>query len=244
MIKMRVLLVMFVIQLTWALKSVTISKCCAINQYLDSENKCRRNESSSWDLRVYNGRKRTFENYSTLPKHWIVKDSVMPNCARKRRLLLQGKNNFPFFNGSLYSIEFDQLFHPDQYCLDYQSSIVCLKDLPENITHVVVKKCCGRNAIFSQANSSCRAFKDNTYNIDVGRDKTLGAGFPECVDNRMQVVGELQKSKLLSNGSLELESKLILPARNFCLEYILEHNSKTSFSIFYLAKNILISRLC
>lgn len=213
-----------------ALKPVNIAKCCKFDEYLTEDNLCVKNESSYWDIRIYNGKLKKFEKNQTLPSHWKVKDGIWANCSRPHRLPYHGANYFPFLNGSLYSIDFDRLFHPDQFCIDYKAVLICLKsgneDLAENITHVIVKKCCGQNAIFTQSNRTCRSFKDhkNTYKIDVGLGKTVGAGFPPCEDNSMRVVGELSGSKIFDNGSI-LVHNFVLPAGSYCLEHILEHSS-------------------
>lgn len=214
-----------------ALKPVTIAKCCKLDEFLTEENVCVKNETSYWDIRIYNGKLKKFENNHSLPSHWKLKEGVSANCSRPQRLNYHGANYFPFFNGSLYSIDFDRLFHPDQYCLDYKSALICLNqandNFAENITHVIVKKCCGQSAIFTQSNRTCRAFKDdkNSYKIDIGPGKTLGAGFPPCEDNSMRVAGELSSSQLFDNGSILVHNNYLLPAGSFCLEHILEHNS-------------------
>lgn len=213
-----------------AFKPVNIAKCCKLDEYLTENNYCVKNESSKWDIRIYNGKLKKFEKVHSLPDHWKVREAVWANCSRPQRLPYHGTNYFPFLNGSLYSIDFDRLFDPDHFCLDYKAVLICLKpgneDFAENITHVIVKKCCGQNAIFMQSNRTCRAFRDNkdTYKIDIGMGKTLGAGFPPCEDNSMRVIGELSSSKIFDDGSIRVHN-YVLPAGSYCLEHILEHNS-------------------
>lgn len=224
-----------------ALRPVNIAKCCNLDEFLTEENLCMKNESSSWDIRIYNGKYKRFDRNYTLPSHWKVKEGVWVNCTRPHRLTYYGKNYFPFLNGSLFSVDFDRLVHPDHYCLDYKAALICLNgpndDLAENITHVLVKKCCGKNAIFTQSNSTCRTFKDdkNTYRIDVGPGKTMGAGFPPCEDNSLRVVGDLASSKIFDNGSI-LVNTFVLPAGGYCLEHILEHNSGETLFFSFLLK--------
>ncbi|XP_074027838.1 adhesion G-protein coupled receptor methuselah-like 1 isoform X2 [Leptinotarsa decemlineata] len=209
-----------------ALRQVNVTKCCKFNEYLTiGERKCVKNESSSWNIDIFNVRKGGFVPHTSLPPHWKVKEGVMPNCANPRQLIFQGKNNIPFMNGSLLSLEFDKLFHPSQLCVDYHSALVCLNE-PENLTYI--KKCCGENAIFSQTNSTCRQFKDNSYRINVGRNQTLGAGFPVCIDNKIHVVGEVNSSSIFGDGSVQVQNGTILPAANFCLEYVFEHTGRSA----------------
>lgn len=211
-----------------ALKSVNIAKCCKLDEFLTEDNLCMKNESSSWDIRIFNGKLKRLENHQTLPGHWQLQENVRANCSRPHRIQYLRNNYFPFLNGSLYSVEFNRFFHPGQFCLDYRAVLICLtqgnEDFAENITHVVVKKCCVGQAIFTQSSRSCRTFKDdkNTYNIDIGPGKTMGGGFPPCDD--LRVVGDLSSSKIFDNGSI-LVYDYVIPAGNYCLEHILEHNN-------------------
>ncbi|XP_057657247.1 probable G-protein coupled receptor Mth-like 1 [Diorhabda carinulata] len=207
-------------------KTVNINKCCKFNELLTIQNQtCAQNSSSSWNLEIYNARKGKFELFTELPVNWKVKEDNFLNCSKPQQLKFQQKNNFPFLNGSVFSLEFNRLFHPNEFCLDYQSALVCLNE-PENL--IVIKKCCGDNAIFSQTKSTCITIKDVGYKIDVGQNRTLGAGFPPCADNNMHVVGELRKSTIMNNGSLLVDNKLHLGAGNFCLEHVLEQTERSA----------------
>ncbi|KAG5898107.1 hypothetical protein JTB14_027464 [Gonioctena quinquepunctata] len=207
-----------------ALRTVNISKCCKYNEYLTIGNKtCVQNDSSSWDLDIYNGRMGRFDKHTVLPSHWHVQEGAMPKCANPKQLIFQGRNNIPFMNGSVFSLEFNNLFHPSQLCIDYHAALVCLNE-PENLTYI--KKCCGENAIFSQTNSTCRHLKDPSYRIDLGQNQTLSAGFPACRDNKIHVVGAVNKSNIFSDGSVLVQNNTILPAANFCLEHVLEQTGR------------------
>lgn len=62
--------------------------------------------------------------------------------------------------------------------------------------------------------------------MDVGDDKALVAGFPECEDH-FAIAGKLNDSVLMGNGSLLLpESGILLAAGTFCLENVLESAGK------------------
>ncbi|XP_018573000.1 probable G-protein coupled receptor Mth-like 1 [Anoplophora glabripennis] len=209
-----------------ALKPVTISKCCNHDEVLMSDFKCLRNESSTWELLVFTAREGLKKFSGKLPIHWKTVENHRPKCEKPVMLFNENKSSVPFFNGSLFSFHYNKLFHPDQFCLDYHFTMVCID--PQSISYPVVKKCCGDDAIFSQKNNTCIYFKGDTYKIDIGQDKTLGAGFPSCPDKRHQVVAELHESKILGNGSLSVNDKFLLPAGNFCLEHVLEHAGRSA----------------
>lgn len=212
-----------------ALKTVKIAKCCNLNEYLTTDSQCAKNESSSWDLRIFNGRNKSLGHYTVLPNHWKILEKLNVSCSNPSRVPLLSKSYFPFLNGSLFSVEHDKFFHPHQYCLDYHYALICL-EVPENLTQVTVKKCCGPNATFSQNDSSCKMFKDSkgTYSLRLEPNFTQIAGFPECSSNKFQVY-EIKKSELLSNGSLLIDKKFLIEAGNFCLEYVLGHTGMLFF---------------
>lgn len=212
----------------FALKTVKIAKCCHLNEYLTNDSKCAKNDSSSWDLRIFNGRNKSLDHYQVLPNHWKILEALNVSCTNPSRVPLLSKSYFPFLNGSLFSVEHDKFFHPHQYCLDYYYALICL-EIPENLTQVKVKKCCGPNAIFSQNDSACKMFKDynGTYNLHLDPNFTQIAGFPECGSNKLQV-HEIKKSELLANGSLLIDNKFHIEAGNFCLEFVLGHTGMYS----------------
>lgn len=218
------LLVLLVSSLTnSAVKKVTISKCCGKNEYLTRSKECIKTDQNQWKLRVYLPAKKNFVLNKLLP-HWMLKENVKPNCTNP--FYITGSTNYlPLPNGSALFVEFNKLVGPDDYCLDYDSSLVCL-----NEPNVVVKKCCLDKAILSETNQTCIHMKDSSYQIDIGSDKHLGAGFPSCNDNSMIVAGKLHENQLLTNGSLWLsQSKVLLPAGDFCLEHTLEHTGRGIF---------------
>ncbi|CAG9761866.1 unnamed protein product [Ceutorhynchus assimilis] len=218
-------------------KTVTIAKCCPINETLTSDYKCIKIQNSSWDLRVYlNGTLTPFIGH--LPQRWTIKANLQPQCLMDTVIEdIQVKNFVVLINGTLLSLVYDKQIAPDQYCLDYNYAIYCRPNIsPERITSVLVHKCCGKDAIFSETNSSCISIKDPGYSIDVGQDKSLGAGFPSCAtsseakkDGDRVVVGKLHQAQLMSNGSLWVNaSNLLLPTTSYCLEHILDHANGAS----------------
>lgn len=207
-----------------AKKNVTVAKCCGTDEILTYDNKCLKSYNSSWNLNIYFGK--DLKPFKRLPLIWILKENTRPNCTSPITEALSRKNLVPIINGYMHNVEYDQLIAPNQYCLDYNYAMFCLdseiKD-PQRITSVLVKKCCGQDAVFSETNHTCRQFKDPSYKIDVGQDKSVGAGFPDCPGNNKVVAGKLHQAQLLSNGSLWVNaSDMLLPPANYCLEYIFE----------------------
>lgn len=200
-------------------RPVTIYKCCNNNEVMMADQKCLRNESSTWNIRGYDGRdsKKGIHYLKSLPAHWTVVEDHPPKCAQTVRFT--STSYFSMYNGSLFIVDYNRLFHPSQYCLDYYSALLCVD--PQNFSLVTVKKCCGPDAILSQTNHSCIHMKDDSYKIDVGQDRTLGYGFPTCME-KMHPVARQHESKILSNGSLLVNDKILLPTGNYCLEHVLE----------------------
>ncbi|KAH1000296.1 hypothetical protein HUJ04_000214 [Dendroctonus ponderosae] len=209
-------------------KGVSVAKCCALNATLTSDNKCQRAINASWDLRVYlNG---TFRAFTTLPPKWTLREGVQPRCAAPVLEPVALRSAIPFINGYLMSVRFQRRLAPSQFCLDYDYVMFC-PEAPEQISGVLVNKCCGSGAVFSDTNASCVLFPGAAYALDLGPNKTLGAGFPECSDDHA-VAGRLQEGRLHDNGSLQLNATgLVLGPANYCLEHILEHAGGGSPSV-------------
>ncbi|EFA10672.1 probable G-protein coupled receptor Mth-like 1 [Tribolium castaneum] len=205
-------------------RNVTISKCCPFTATLNNENKCIPVLTPKWTLKVFSPRNRSYLPDNQVPPNWHLKPASKPPCAMPALLTPNLGNYIPFQNGSLYVLEYDEVVHPDNFCIDYAAVLVCLKaQQPESMTAVRVKKCCGENAIFSETNKTCIHFKDAGYKIDVGSDKKLTAGFPTCDHQEVVITEMLREAEMHKNGSLWLpKMKVLLPAANYCLENILE----------------------
>ncbi|XP_076252367.1 adhesion G-protein coupled receptor methuselah-like 1 isoform X2 [Rhynchophorus ferrugineus] len=204
-------------------RNVTIGKCCALDEILTYEQKCIKSYNSSWDLKVYsNG---SFVSFAgKLPPRWVVKEHLRPRCAKPVVEALENRRFVPSITGTAMIVEYDQKITPSQYCIDYNYVLFCPNNYsPEGYTSVLVKKCCGENAVYSEQNSTCVHFKNSSYNIDVGPNKTLGFGFPICGGSSFTVAGKLNQAHLLDNGSVLINSSSVtLPAGNFCLEFMKE----------------------
>ncbi|XP_060528475.1 probable G-protein coupled receptor Mth-like 1 [Cylas formicarius] len=209
-----------------AKKNVTIMKCCGSDETLTYDNKCLKNASVSWKLTILVNK--TLNNFNRLPATWIVKESSRPPCSEPKIGDLVRKNVIPFINGRMYSVEYNDQIDADQYCIDYNYALFCHNPSPERITYVYVKKCCLEGAIFSETNSSCVGMNDKSYKIDVGQEKNLNYGFPNCEDNAIVVAGKQHESQIINNGSLwMMDRKILLNPGNYCLEHILEHAGRS-----------------
>ncbi|CAG9859335.1 unnamed protein product [Phyllotreta striolata] len=208
------------------LRPVNMTKCCKFDERLDIGTKsCAPLGSSAWSFEIYQIRKASFTEQKAFPAHWRVREAVPPPCPKPHLLLFEGKNNIVFMNGSVFSTIFDRVFHPAEFCFDPKAILACI-DEPESL--IAIKKCCGDHAIFSETKKNCQHFKDDSYKIDVGENKILGAGFPPCANNSMHVVGALHKSTIFNNGSLLVDNNYLLAPENFCLEHILEQTGRSA----------------
>lgn len=208
-----------------ALRTVTVSKCCKIDEYLTVNRTCVPAKNNSWTIRILQPAKGEFLK-NQLPRNWKLRENTQPNCE-KFILTESAINNFvPFANnGSVYSLELDRVIQPENLCIDYGAAIFCLE--PSEIKKAIVKKCCGSNAIFSETNSTCLSIKDNAYSVDVGPEKSLLSGFPKC-EHDLVATGKLDLNDIQPNGSLYLkDSKVLLEAGKYCLEHILESAGKS-----------------
>ncbi|RZB38930.1 G-protein coupled receptor Mth-like 1, partial [Asbolus verrucosus] len=211
-------------------KNVTISKCCKKTETLSNENKCVSTSSFDWTLHIYNpanGRLLTPQN--KIPPNWHLKEDSKPRCLRPALLTPTLSSYIPFLNGSVYVLGYDELVHSDSFCIDYKAVLICLREQPQSMSSVRVKKCCGKDAIFSNTNNTCIHFKDNSYKIDIGPGKTWAAGFPNCNHQEIVLTGKLHDAEMQNNGSLLLrETKTLLPAGNYCLEHVLENAGRSA----------------
>ncbi|XP_066151869.1 probable G-protein coupled receptor Mth-like 1 [Euwallacea fornicatus] len=214
-------------------KYVTIAKCCALDETLTYDRRCLKSFNSSWDLHIlYKGQLKQFKE---IPPRWAVNESSRPQCTSESMIEdLTSRTVVPLINGDMLSVTFDVRMGPSQFCLDYDYVIFCRPDSKsEEKPLPLVKKCCGKDAIFSDTNSTCILFSDPGYSIDVGASAKLGAGFPKCEEKVEPVVaGKFHKSNLTNDGSLWVNaSEVFLPPANFCLEHIFENAGGSSPSI-------------
>ncbi|XP_050304480.1 probable G-protein coupled receptor Mth-like 1 [Anthonomus grandis grandis] len=231
-----VLVTLIVLNLTFAnkippvspVKKIAIAKCCAMDERLTSDYKCLNSYNSSWELTVYlNGTTTRF--IGNLPPRWEIKSSIKPRCSGEPAIEpLKARTAMPLANGHLFSITYEKYLNPNQYCLDYEFVMYCRPIYKsQNMSSVQIKKCCGKGGIYADLNSTCIRFKDS-YNIDVGQDKTLIAGFPDCEKgDDLAVAGKLQEGQVLENGTLIINTTnaimpSFLPSTNYCLEHIFE----------------------
>lgn len=207
--------------------NVTINKCCKFDESVPSRDfKCVYSNDVKWDMLVYV--KKTLKPYKDrVPDNWILRKNHKPDC--KNAEMWYPKSYIPFLNGSLWSINYNTLWHPDDYCLDYTSAIVCKRGPQELESKVKINECCGPDAIFYETNQTCVVMKGNSYIVDVGSNMSLIQGFPDCSEKKFGYADKLNASSmLLANGSLVLKKGLRpIPPANFCVEHVMEKASKS-----------------
>lgn len=177
---------------------------------------------NEWKLKVFLIANKTIIT-TTIPKHWQLKEGRLPKCSNPVRLSKYSLHQYIFFfNGSLAVLENGGFFQPTDYCLEYEAVVYCSKELEALEQPAVgVKKCCGKNGVYSHASQSCKFTNESKSIFDIGSDKRWLNGFPECSEHI--VTGNMDNAALMSNGSLYLNhSKILLAPNTFCLEDIEE----------------------
>jgi G protein-coupled receptor Mth (Methuselah protein) len=114
------------------------------------------------------------------------------------------------------------MFPPDDFCVDKHAALVCNAPIVEGI-----RKCCGQNAAYSEAESSC-VHTTQFPSTDALHSAAHATGFPLCASSGMYfIAGELDSvnfTENLNGTSLQLAAPPAppLPRDAFCLERVLE----------------------
>lgn len=217
-------------------KEVQIGKCCVIDEYLgkDTNYTCTPGRNLSWTLKILNPRKHGLIK-DIIPKYWHIQENRRPQCSNPRSFSAKSPSPYVVFsNGSLFLPEYsEKLYHPSEYCLDYGAVIVCTDEEAQNITHpsVRVKKCCLGDGAYSETKQSCITMNESLPLRHLDDFAVRGAGFPECRDGHA-IVGKMNQSKLLQNGSLFMnQTQVLLPPGGFCLENVLEQPGESELGL-------------
>lgn len=212
---------------------VVINRCCMNDTVLDSNGVCVKAEPSRWAPVVYSPSRRQLLEPGTIPVDWQYREKTRPKCQEGIEPTL-----FPtplgsttpafilFDNGSLVLEEYHLILpvEPGGYCVDPAGCLVCIEDPPEiegpaSSHKPKVRKCCGRNAVYSEVSQSCKVSDNGSLQI---ANITLVAGFPICDEQGSYAIsGKLDEThRLLENGLLQFEGKIL---SKFCIERVFEH---------------------
>ncbi|KAF5291207.1 hypothetical protein FQA39_LY14449 [Lamprigera yunnana] len=208
-------------------KNVTVSKCCKLEEHISKNDGdvCVHGKIETWAPRIYSWKKKNFMDIprNTLPSNWHLKTGQFPRCKGVNATKITSFVGFQ--NGSLWLTEYHGLLvHPLLYCIDYNIAFVCLNQ-EQSENSVTVKKCCGTNAMYKDAENRCINVNGSNNKINIGQDKTVVAGFPNC-ESHMEIAGKYNSTRLQENGSLLLEGTNLIPQGEFCLEHVLENDLK------------------
>lgn len=217
-----VYIVFCLISLGIAVKIVPVQKCCKLDESFDKNlNACKnKTDFDKWNLRIYSIARKGYWPKGSIPPNWNIQESQKPQC--KEPIFLQDFSKYIVFqNGSLFLITFDTIIHPHDYCIDYQTAVIC-KNFQNDMSNV--RSCCGDGAVFSTTKNGCVTAKNLTKNLKDAEGKNLIFSYPECKENqKLAIAGKLDENNLFKNGSLLMPSlKANLPHTNYCLEHILE----------------------
>lgn len=217
------------ILVTWARPRVTVNKCCSKGEFMsrDTNYTCVQGGHDNFYPTIFSRKSKGYLPAGKIPDHWDLVTKV-PDCPPYHRLT-------PFYqlplviveNGSLFMTTLSGSFaDPKLFCYDYKMTLVCIEEPREMKKANHVKKCCGRNAIFTSTKNSCMTFNGTDYKISLSGGFTLAEGFPSC-EGGMAITGIFKEKDLLNNGSL-VTAQATLPRDAFCLEHVLESKGEIS----------------
>ncbi|KAK9890249.1 hypothetical protein WA026_010361 [Henosepilachna vigintioctopunctata] len=227
------LLTVILTPLVYSAKNVTIQKCCAVDETYDvSKDLCVPSGKTDWNLKIYSRAKKSYLPKNTLPRNWRMKYNSKPWCSSPLTIREHIGNYVVFTNGSLFVLTFESLYHPNDYCLDYNAVRLCKPDSERPLSEV--RKCCGFNASFSNTYNGCQIGADvkPKIEIDVLKGQALTIGYPLCNSTEEITLSRISfnSSKFFSNGSLWVpEHQILLPPTRYCLDHIVEHTGKSFF---------------
>lgn len=217
--------------------TVTINKCCRIGEHLENAGngtadditsidslQCIIGGTEKWYPKVFLIRNRKYA--SELPKFVRVQDSLFPKACNHPEFI-SGKLIL-FSNGSLFLTELSKLVHPEHYCVERDSAVVCFPDSDVKYYNVLTKirKCCPPRNVYDNTSSKCTKMTDqrfeskqliNSSNIE------MIYGFPECNMNDYAIAGRFNSTNFEdATGVLTLDSGKHLQRTQYCLEQVLD----------------------
>lgn len=210
---------------------VIIYNCCSNGTFVTEEKACQKGVALPWAPAVYSPTEKSLYEPGTYPDDWTFQENKMPECNSNETAyffpsFVDFENPQPpayvvFENGSLVlTVPHFELppLDPGRYCLNIAGCYVCMPAETQKFTaYPKVKKCCGKNAVFSDRTSSCKV---HAQNFDKIPNVTLIEGFPSCDAANYAISGKLDEAHhLLPDGTLRFQDKTM---DDFCLEHIFE----------------------
>lgn len=236
----RVLMVLVAFAAVVVAQQVTLKKCCGMDEYLNKETNytcVKANGGKNWTVKIFDPVLKTF--WDEPPKGWLFNESVRPLCSKPIQYSFANSmvNYIVMDNGSLFVPSLNSsFFPPEDYCLDYESILVCTPELmvPK------VRKCCSDGFVYTHLKNTCVRGTD-IYKVPIKQSFAHVDAFPDCESEgnvSLAVVGTMKESELFENGSIWIQkSKLMLEAETFCLVNVLENPGKHRFHFTKQLKN-------
>ncbi|XP_029038608.1 probable G-protein coupled receptor Mth-like 1 [Osmia bicornis bicornis] len=219
---------------------LTILKCCRHKEELVKDNdvgtmtRCKATENE-WKPFIYSPSLQTF--LPNPPAEWNVVQGRKPQCGDNSMLsYVPYRSTNPFVllddGSALLDIHSDK-FEPNEYCVDSNALLVCVRKRMEG-NHLAatmrprVRQCCGEDAAFHEEIHACAHLKEGTDATPLLPNASSAVeivpGFPTCTrSDNFTILGDAKDAVLLPDGGLEIDG-VSLPAGQFCVERIKELN--------------------
>ncbi|XP_046680868.1 probable G-protein coupled receptor Mth-like 1 isoform X2 [Homalodisca vitripennis] len=208
---------------------VVIFNCCPNGTIVTEDGNCRPFRIPAWAPAVYSPTEKTLYPPGTIPDDWRMQEDTMPRCNPGESPVYfesvfdlsdqpPPPTFFIFDNGSLQlTVAHVDVYpsDPGRYCVNIAGCFVCMPTAEDPNPLPRVKKCCGRRAVFSGKEKSCKVHSQNLNIPNV----TFIEGFPTCLE--FSISGKLDDTHhLLPDGTLRSGEKIIT---DFCIEHLFEH---------------------
>lgn len=230
--------------------TVTINKCCRINESLDALRTCVVGGGDKWAPPVYLLKtKKLYNKTGELPPNMLIKEAEFPRTCHDPEFYYASNKIVLMGNGSLFLSTRDVMIPPEDYCVDKNAAIVCI-ERPINDMDLLtapqilstVKKCCGVRAAYSQDNGTCINLNKSheLYHSNVIKSPQVEVitGFPDCQKDDFALAGRFRLENFNdTSGEVRLEDGKIFHSSQFCLEHVID-GLDSSISIFTCSEHV------
>lgn len=214
---------------------VEINKCCRIGETLNRNRQCLASEIEHWWPPIYLiGKQAYFPKQGEAPRFLRAQENKQPDCENPELIL----NNIALFsNGSLFLGERNYFINMENYCIDKDVALVCLKGAdslktPTKLTKV--RKCCSLNSVYLTHAQTCVQQSEEiplklTSHID------LVYGFPVCsvTNNKYVIADQYHEHNLnIDDGTYVLgNAQKILKNDEFCIEHTNQNSNSVTGTV-------------
>lgn len=226
---------------------VTINKCCRLGEGMDTHSQCNVGGTDMWVPHVYLINKATwFMPKGEAPRFFKIKEGIKPTTCIEPELYVGSTEVVLFSNGSLYIRERNLLVSGDDYCVEKDMALVCLRrpaganslTAPSKLTKV--KKCCFEDQAYREDNFGCAKLESGHHVLSKRIVNSTAVdvvyGFPKCDNNSFTVAGKFHSFNFNeTSGTVTLTSGREILSGNYCLDHIVNDDVDSSVNIFTCA---------